>query len=62
MHCGSLIRSPMFVLVLHYFFLVASSSMGALRAGAGASPDSAKNQSIEDECLLAAFAVLRALS
>lgn len=68
-HCGSLICYSMEIEEMYahvrsspLFSLVASSSMGALGAGAGASPDGAKNRLIEDECLRAAFAVLRALS
>ena len=68
MHCGYLIRYSVEIEEIYthvrsspLFSLVASSWMGALGAGAGSSPDGAKNQLIEDECLLAAFAVLRAL-
>jgi hypothetical protein len=54
-HCGSFIRYSMEIEEIYaharsspLFSLEASSSMGSLRAGAGASPDGAKNKLIEE--------------
>jgi hypothetical protein len=58
------VRPCSFFSIVFFGGIIINGGVRELEQGkrAGASPDGAKNRLIEDECLLAAFDVLRALS